>query len=307
MHLLFTGKTYVSNETINAAYDYTSREIDLLVKIIFLLTKEKDEAKRTTLRMTYSQIDPDGVAGSEYAEIRTAFIGLAKKPLEIWYKETNQFFISAVVNAVTLQRNSGVILVDIHPKICGIICDVKREFTGVEIESVLKLKSKYAKRIYILMCQFKSTGVRYLSIDDIRSILKLGDKYPNVNDMEKRVIAPALHEINHLTELRVSFEKNRSSRKITDLTFLIALKPEASEVTGDERQREFMRKWGLSKWQIDNACGKLTPGELHQILYHCNINQDKINKNRGGYMWKLLTEAGVPLRQQFHQQTSIPV
>lgn len=304
MHELLAGKAYLSNEAVNANYDYTALEIDIMVKLIFLVTKERNPVKRQTVRMTYAQLMPEGANGSDYGELRKAFTGLLKKPIEIFYPETKQYFISNFLSAVTIQKHSGVILVELHPKMIALICDIRREFTGLEIESILKLKSKYAKRVYILLCQFKATGVRYLNLDELRKLLKLGDKYEKIADLKKRVLDVALYEINRYTEIVAEYEGNKQSRRITDIVFLMKLKPASSETAGNENQRRYMEQCGVAAWMINNAVHTLQPDELHRILYHVNINQDKI-KNKGAYIAKMLNEAGVNTRQKLHFQTAL--
>jgi len=304
MEQLISGKAYMSNEAVNAVYDYTAREIDILVKIIFLISREKDENKRAFLTLSYLQLQPDGLNGSDYAELRAAFIGLMRKPMEVFYRESQTWFISAPICAATIKKNSGLIHVEIHPKMVNIICDIRREYTGVEIESVLKMRGKYAKRIYLLMCQFKSTGVRYLNVDELRKMLRLGDMYSNINDLKKRVIDTAIHEINLCTEINITYEANRQSRKITDLTFLISLRREAQEVSDYERQEKFMQRIGVTDWIIQNAKGTLRPDELHRLCYTVNLQKDKI-RNPGAYMAKVLSEAGVNVNRKLSFQPQI--
>ena len=303
MHELLKSKLFVSNEAINAAYDYTALEINVMIHILNAAALEKDPQKKLSLRLSYGQLMPDA-AGADYKELRQAFTGLLKKPYEIYYKETNHYFIANLITAVTIHKNSGHILVDLHPKMHAIITEVKRNYTSFETRSILGLKSKYAKRLYLLASQFKNTGVRYLDLTELKKQLAIFDKYDKISDLKKRVLDPAMNEISAASDLNLSYEMSKAGRKFDEITLLVKLNQEAAALAGNDKQIKFMQQCGLSTWQIENVLQSLTPEDLHPILYQFNLHKDKI-KNKGAYLAKVLNENGVPMAQKINKQLSI--
>lgn len=297
---LFAGKTYLSNEAVNASYDYSAAEIDLLIKIIYRVKKASAPGDHYFMKFSYSEILPNAT-GSDYQELRKAFLGLMKKPIEIYYKETRSYFISNFLNYALISPASGMINISITPRMADLFLDIGANFTGIEIESLLKLKGKYAKRLYILLMQFKNTGVRFCSIDQVRKLFKLEEKYEKISDIKKRVLDPAVAEITQATEIVAGYESNKAGRNIAEICFTIKLKESAAALSGDTRQREFMKKCGVSAWLIDNAVNTLDPAELHRMLYHVSTNQNTI-KNKGAYLAKMLAGAGVNTKQKIHYE-----
>ena len=53
-------------------------------------------------------------------------------------------------------------------------------------------------------------------------MLDLGEKYPNVKDMRRWVLEPALRELNAGTDLAVTAEPRRQGRKIVGFLFTIS-------------------------------------------------------------------------------------
>ncbi|MNF14602.1 Initiator Replication protein [compost metagenome] len=53
-------------------------------------------------------------------------------------------------------------------------------------------------------------------------MLDLGEKYPNVKDLRRWVIEPALAELNKNTDLSVSVDPQRKGRKIVGFLFTIS-------------------------------------------------------------------------------------
>jgi plasmid replication initiation protein len=304
---LFSGRAYMSNEAVNAAYDYTSAEIDLLVKIIWRVSKQRKQSQDlapVNLQFSYAELLPGG-GGSDYQELRRAIIGLMRKPIEVYYKETKSYFIGSFLSYAVISPAAGTISVSITPRMAEIFFEIAGQFTGIEIESLLKLRGKYAKRLYILLMQFKATGVRYLSIDQVRKLFRIDDKYDKISDIKKRVIDPAVNEICQMTELQCAYETSKKGRNISEVCFLIKLKEAAAITAGDTRQREYLKQCGVSAWMIENAVHSIDPAELHRILYHVKCNQNTI-KNKGAYISAMLAAAGVNTRQKIDwSQSSI--
>lgn len=308
MHELLVSKLYVSNEAINASFDYSASEIDLMIKVIAAVRREKDVSKRLELRLTYTMLTGDmGESGSNYEQIRKAFHGLISKPIEVWYKETNSYFISALINSARIQRNSGVIVVRINPEMLTIITDTRLRYTELEIKSILGLNTKYAKRLYMLACQFKNTtGVRVITFDQLKKQLHTQDKYDLVADFKRRVLEPSIKLINVISEIEISYEINKTGRKIDEFTLLVKYNKIAVEVLGTDNQRKKMTKYGLSEWQISNVCNTLEDTGINRILYDFTllVNGGKIN-NPGGYLAKMFDQAGVNMLQKQSTQINL--
>ena len=98
---------------------------------------------------------------------------------------------------------------------------IHTEFTSYRLKHVGHLGSFYSIRIYELLVQYRKAGERTISLDKLREILDLGDKYPRVNNLRMRVIDPALKEINKYTDLRVVMTTQRKGRDIYGFHFEI--------------------------------------------------------------------------------------
>lgn len=306
MHELINNKLRVSNEAVNAQYNYTASEIDLLIKVMAAALAEKEPDKRRSLRLQYSYlINPESASNNQYGVIRKAFIGLIKKPIEIYYKETKQYFISAFIQSATISPASSTIIVDIHPKMLTILADVQAQYTTLQVKSILSLNTRYAKRLYMLACQFVNTGVRYCTLEELRKSFVLGDKYTDLKDFKKRVLDPSIKLISAVTELNISYEQLKQGRAVNSFALLVKLNEDAALFHNLERQRYALRQWGLSDWQIDNICFTLQPSEIHRLCYEYNKIKSTV-KSSGAYVAAIFANAGVPMhRKMTSGQTNI--
>lgn len=99
------------------------------------------------------------------------------------------------------------------------ISQLQERFTGYKLRNISLLQSSHSIRMYELLMKWKKTGDRSITLDDFKSALGISDKYPQFKDLNKRVIKPALKELNERSDLKVSLEPIKKGRKITGLAF----------------------------------------------------------------------------------------
>ena len=91
------------------------------------------------------------------------------------------------------------------------------------------LRSKYSKRIYKMLSQFKSPGVMHISVEELKKRLKLLDsktgkeKFKDWTIFVKKVLEVAKREINEFADLRFTYEAKETGRKFTNLEFKIGV------------------------------------------------------------------------------------
>lgn len=307
MHeLISDGRGYMSNEIVNAQYDYTPAEIDLFVKIMAKLKRAKTPAEKELIRLSYLELLPDSDSNRNYEYLRKCFRGLLTKPIEVFYRESNEYYLSNVLADVTIKKNNGLILVRINPKMATILTDTGKQYTGYEIASLLSLKSKFSKRLYLMACQFRSTGIKFINIPDLKKSLKIGmGHYEDTHDFIRRVIIPSVQEITAKTELECTFEKIKAGRNIDQLCITVKLTTQAAEVWGNDKQIAYMlNRCKLAAWQVEQVCEAMRPDEIHPILLNVQKNIAHI-KNPGAYLAKVFEDHGVIMHKKINRQIPI--
>jgi plasmid replication initiation protein len=102
------------------------------------------------------------------------------------------------------------------------------EFTEFFMHSIehnsFKMNSTYGYRLYELLMQWKSTGRREIEVDWLREVFDLTDSYRLMADFKKRVVDPAITDINTHTPYWAKYIQKKTGRKITHLVFTFGLK-----------------------------------------------------------------------------------
>jgi plasmid replication initiation protein len=87
------------------------------------------------------------------------------------------------------------------------------------------MDSAHAIRLYELLCQWRDAGEREVTIEWLREAFQLDGKYPAIKDFKKRVIEPAVEQINELTPLWVKWDQRKTGRRVSHLLFTFGKKP----------------------------------------------------------------------------------
>lgn len=92
-------------------------------------------------------------------------------------------------------------------------------FTRFELSEFTDLKGVYAKNLYRLLKQFRSTGFYKVNIDKFREILDIPKSYSMTN-IDKRVLEPAFKELEQIfPQLEVNKIKGGRGNKVKSLEF----------------------------------------------------------------------------------------
>jgi len=101
--LLFTTG-FVPNEILNASYNYTPQEIELLLMIINTHKGENELTMNiSTLTANY------GSSHNNIKELRGAITNLLSKPLEYYNQEKQCYIISAVITSAFVNVERGTV------------------------------------------------------------------------------------------------------------------------------------------------------------------------------------------------------
>lgn len=144
-------------------------------------------------------------------------------------------------------KHEGKVEIDFTHSIIPYISQLKKHFTKYQAKYVMPMKSSYGVRLYELCLQWMGDE-REFEIEDFKELLGLDDQYQILGDLKRRVINPALRDINTYSDIRVAFGQRKAGRRVTHLQFKIT-RQEAEKPAPIRRVRQ----------------GKITRAEIEEI------------------------------------------
>ena len=222
----------MENSLIEARYSLSVEEQRLVLATIALLdSMETAPSGFPMLRIPKKLIiETTGIHEKNYHQIKSALKKLMSKVITIETineKGKRSFRLYQWFSKGEYHEGEKFIEVQFHPDLKPYLLALKEKFTDIPLKIVLRLRSKYAIRLYELLRRYKDTGFRIDSVTELRE--KLGvekGEYPRFYDFERRVLLSAVKEINKETDLLVSYKKIKKGRKIVQIEFKIEHNPD---------------------------------------------------------------------------------
>lgn len=128
------------------------------------------------------------------------------------------------VQRVDYIKNEGRIELRFSKDILPYLTSLSERFTRYSLSDVAKMSSSYAIRLFELLIQYGSAGMREVELDQLRQWFMLEKKYSSIKDFKKWVLDPAIEQINEHSPISVSWSQRKTGRKVTHLQFTFSRK-----------------------------------------------------------------------------------
>jgi plasmid replication initiation protein len=128
------------------------------------------------------------------------------------------------ISSIYYAENEGKITLCFAEKILPYLSQLEGTFTKYELRHIGNMTSIYAIRLYELLMQWKNKGKREIEIGWLRKQFEIENLYPAMCDFKKRVIDPAVKDINTHSNFSVQWEQRKTGRAVTHLIFTFAEK-----------------------------------------------------------------------------------
>lgn len=203
-----------ANEITESRYDFNRLEKNALYCIIRQVRKEYVE--EPSEQKTYSNMRMD-IPENILAEIadeahrkdaKEALVSLRHRDITINYPDGGWLNVG-FVNYAKFNPKRKVFEVEVSSEIMPYLVNLASRYTVYSLTVAITLKSKWSQRFYELCCQYKNhleSGIPsfHKSIDQLRKMFALEDKYPKLPDLKSRVLDKAQKELKESYEAGIS-------------------------------------------------------------------------------------------------------
>ena len=147
------------------------------------------------------------------------------------------------ISSIDYIPGAGKLVLSFSVGIIPYLSQLSREFTQYKLKHVARFESVYSIRLYELLVQWSSAGEREIEVEWLKKQYQLGDKYERMTDLKKRVIDPAVAEINEHSNLWVKYGQRKSGKQITHFQFQFGMKDtpkvlDRKTITDEDIKRE---------------------------------------------------------------------
>lgn len=231
-----------ANVLTQSRYDFNVIEKRCLYQIIREVrrlfvesnTGQRDLFDNMILSLTPTMLE---TLGGRKREVYDSLMRLRKRDIEI---ETDEFWMNTgYVTMVKHDKKRDIYEVEVSREIMPYLVALADNFTTYDLTVAISLKSMYSQRFYEYCCQYKNRTNKtfFFSMDDLRKMMMLEDKYLNGSNFKKKVLDVAQAEIKELYDkgqCELWFEyavKDTYRKKILSYFFFIHLREDEATKT----------------------------------------------------------------------------
>lgn len=237
-----TPEIYKSNSLVEASYRLTPSEQGIILSCISQIRKDEDVTDQTMYKVSVS--DYIALTGADptsaYRDIKNAALRLRGRLVKIYslpngggrIKNKHRVLITGWVQSVVYSDDGGEVSLRFSHDMLPYLTNLSNNFTKYKLKDVAKMSSGYGIRLYELLVEWRDkckTEEYEISIDQIRKTLQLEESYAAIKDFKKRVLEPAIVDVNAHSDLFVTWEQRKTGRKVTHLKFKFKTKAETKK------------------------------------------------------------------------------
>ncbi len=220
------------NDLIEASYKLTLEEQRLLLICIAKLDSRPNTPFPDAITISAEEYsDQYGILlRNAYQQLQDASSKLYERDIKI--KNAQKKERMRWVYRVIYHDGEGCITLKFSPDVKPYISQLNGFFKSYHLKQIARMKSTYSIRLYELLNQWRDSGKRFFTLADFKEMLQINDAYDRYTDLRKWVIEPAIEEINDKTDLHVTFQPEKKSRKVVKLVFFFASQREPIPAKG---------------------------------------------------------------------------
>lgn len=213
-----------SNNLIEARYNLSNLEQKLLlISICEIKNRDGENTIDFTTKELYKILN---IATNRQNELRKILEQLVNKSVIIIdksLKNRKKTLVTHWFSSVTYNED-GTIKISFDIELLPYLLQLRTNFTTYTLDNILPMKKKYSIRFYELLKQYQKIGKRNFTVSELREILNCENEYLKFAEFERRIIVPAVKEINDHSDIYVEYKKLKTGRIITEIEFIIKSK-----------------------------------------------------------------------------------
>lgn len=141
------------------------------------------------------------------------------------------------ITGAEYHEREGRVTIQLHQDLMPYLCGAMTAFSTLRILHIKGLRSFASIRLYELTNQFRHSGVRQISLEELRGLLANKNSHPRFTDFRRKVLDKAVSEINAKTDMEIEWQPLKKGRSVTGIKFFVKTNAQADLFSTRARPR----------------------------------------------------------------------
>lgn len=178
-----------------------------------------------------------GIEDQSYTRLKAIMQDLADRSWWVTIDDRGTESLVRWFSTMRTNKGSGTVTIKFHEDMMPFLLELTKEnkyYTHYQLKYILPMKSQYAIRLYELLKSYQRNNIEwFFEIDSLKKQLNC-ETYKNFADFNRRVLEPAVAEINEFTDIKIAWEPIKEGRKVARVTFYMVGKKRADLLEADK-------------------------------------------------------------------------
>ena len=184
----------------------------------------------------------------------------------MWLEDDKKILLVRWIDKAFIEKGSSTINIKLDDNLKPYLLNLKENYTQFPLEHIIKMKSKYGIALYEILKSYAYKFKLTIELDILKEKLDCLN-YTDNSNFKKKVINPALKDINTYTDLKVDVEYKKQGKQTKYIIFYIE---DLGKSIALEDKEEYARRRSNIEKELDP--NQLT---LYDILYGNNMGVDE--------------------------------
>lgn len=266
-------QVYKSNALVEAQYRLSVAEQRIMYACISQVRRDQPITDDVLYSISASELaEMSGTSTKQaYRELEKAALRLKRRDVRLIQEpngngQKQKVMITGWVQTIIYIKEEGRVELRLTKDILPYLTNLTEQFTNFALKDVARMTSNHGQRLYELLCQWRSVGQREVSIEWLRDAFLLEGKYGALKDFKRRVLEPAVMQINEHSPLWCKWEQRKTGRRVSHLVFTFGEKKTEKDDTPRKKKRTNAQAKGGARFGIPQAVieEKAKPGESYE-------------------------------------------
>ena len=164
----------------------------------------------------------DEKSGRNYEMLKDVIDKMSDKKVWVMLDNGYETFLRWIEKPY-LSKRSGIIKIRLDKDMKPYLLQLKERYTSYSVGYILAMKSKYSIRLYELLKSYENLGECEFEIERLKTLLGAAT-YDVFANFKAKVLDIATREINDYSDISISYELEKQSRKFHRIKFVITPK-----------------------------------------------------------------------------------
>lgn len=235
-------------------FDLSTQQQKIILYLISKITPFDDDFEEYQFTIKdFCRVCGITLSGTNYKQLKEQIKEIADKSIWVYLKPG----VSSLLRWITepeIDENTGIIKICLDRKMKPFLLRLKSNYTQYELIYTLKFRSKYTIRLYELVKSIhfheQEQFIKRYSLEEIRRLLG-AETYCRFPDFRKKVIEPAVEEINEYSDKSITWKPIKDGKAVKYIEFTIDTKDEVKKLFVRQLVEDELDLNQLSLFDID--------------------------------------------------------